>query len=93
MEPAKISKMKAAKYEALAVVNCSFEQLISALYTLEKRVDMGEDHAHDHEIILSAIWSRINTRALAQITARELEDKNDYGKMRVAIEKRIMWQK
>jgi hypothetical protein len=51
---------------------------------------MGEDHAHDHEIILSAIWSRINTRALAQITARELEDKNDYGKMRVAIEKRII---
>jgi hypothetical protein len=81
--------MKAAKYEALSHANRSFEQLISALYKLEKRVNMGEDYAHNHEIIFSDIWARMNTRALARITEFELEDKNDYGKMRAAIEKRI----
>jgi hypothetical protein len=85
----KLNEMKAKKYESLAAVNRSFEQLISALYKLEKRVNLGEDYAHDQEIIFKDIWARINTRALARITEFELEDENDYGKMRAKIERRM----
>jgi hypothetical protein len=89
MKPAKTNEMKAAKYEALAAVNRAFEQLISAVYKLEKRVDLGEDYAYNQEIIFGDIWARINTQALARITEFELEDKNHFKLMRATLEKRI----
>jgi hypothetical protein len=87
-KPNKTNEMKAAKYEALAAVNRSFEQLISAIYKLEKRVDLGEDYAHNQEIILGDFWARINVLALSRITVFELEDKNHFKLMRASLEKK-----
>jgi hypothetical protein len=82
------NEMKAGIYEALALINRFFEQLISALYKLEKRVDLGKDYANNQEIMASDLWARINTHALASITKRELEDKNHFSRMRANLEKR-----
>ena len=87
-KPDETNEMKAAKYEALAAVNRSFEQLISAVYNLEKRTDLGEDYAYNHEIILSDLWAKINTNALSKITEFELEDKNHFTRMRASLEKK-----
>jgi hypothetical protein len=86
MKPDETNEMKAAKYEALATVNRSFEQLIAAVYNLEKRTDLGEDYAYKQEIILSDLWAKINTQALSKITQFELEDKNHFSRMRVSLE-------
>lgn len=86
-KPDETNEMKAAKYEALASVNRAFEQLISAVYDLGKRVDLGEDYAYNHELILSDLWARINTHALSKITEFELEDKNHFTRMRSSLEK------
>jgi hypothetical protein len=56
IHPDKTNEMKAEIYESLAVINHSFEQLISALYKLGKRVDLGEDYAYNQEIIASDLW-------------------------------------
>lgn len=87
-KPDKTNEMKATKYEALAAVNRAFEQLISAVYKLAKRVDLGEDYAYNHEIVFSHIWARINTDTLAKITEFELEDKNHFKLMRASLEKK-----
>lgn len=88
MEPSETNEMKAAKYEALAAVNRSFEQLISAIYRLEKRVNLGKDYAYNQQIIFGDIWARLNTHALARITKFELEDKTHFRLMRANLEKR-----
>ncbi|HEY1937457.1 MAG TPA: hypothetical protein VGJ33_05960 [Candidatus Angelobacter sp.] len=76
------NESKVEIYETLAVINRSFEQIISALYKLEKRVDLGDDYAYNQEIVASDLWARINTHALASITKRELEEKNHFSKMK-----------
>lgn len=86
----KTNEIKAEIYETLAVINRSFEQIISALYELGKRVDLGEDYAYNQEIITSDLWTKINTHALASITKRELEDKNHFSRMRANLEKRLL---
>jgi hypothetical protein len=86
--PDETNRMKAETYEALAAVNRSFEQLIIALYRLQKSVTIGEDYAYNYEIIFSDMWARINTNALAKITARELEDKNHFRLMRASLERK-----
>lgn len=87
-EKDKTNEIKAEIYESLAVINRSFEQLISALYKLEQRVDLGKDYAHNQEIIAGNLWARINTRALASITKRELEDKKHFNLMKASLEKK-----
>jgi len=84
----KTNEIKAGIYEALAIINRGFEQIISALYKLEKKVDLGEDYAYNQEIIASDLWARINSHALASITKRELEDKNHFGRMKDSLEKK-----
>jgi hypothetical protein len=84
----KTNEMKAEIYETLAVINRSFEQLISALYKLGERVDLGEDYAYNQEITASDMWARINTHALASIAKRELEDKNHFSRMKANLDKR-----
>jgi hypothetical protein len=82
------NEIKAEIYETLAIINRSFEHLISALYKLEKRVDLGEYYAYNQEIIASDLWARINTHALARIAKRELEEKNHFSRMRASLEKK-----
>lgn len=87
MQADETNAIKAEVYETLATINRSFEQLIAAIFKLEKRLDLGEDYAFNQEIIASEMWARINTHALARLTDRELEDKNHFSRMRTSIKK------
>lgn len=87
MQADETNAIKAEVYETLATINRSFEQLIAAIFKLEKRLDLGEDYAFNQEIIASEMWARINTHALARLTERELEDKNHFSRMRTSIKK------
>jgi hypothetical protein len=80
---------KAETYEAIAVINRSFEQIIGAMYKLQAKDLMSDEFLEDQEIIASELWARINCHILASITARETEDRSHFGKMRANIERRI----
>jgi hypothetical protein len=83
-----LSEMKAAVYEAMALINRSFEQIISAIYKLEPLGIASLGYVHSQEVITSEIWAKINCQMLARISKRELEDRNHYKRMRVDLDKR-----
>ncbi len=81
-------EIKAEIYEAIAVMNRSFEQIMTALYKLESKGVLGEDYAFDQEMPIREIAARINCYVLAQVNERELDDRNHYSKMRANSERR-----
>ena len=83
-----LNEMKAAVYEAMALMNRSFEQIISAMYKLEPLGIVSADYVHSQEVRTNEIWARINCDILARINTRELEDRNHYKRMRVDLDKR-----
>jgi hypothetical protein len=83
------NETKAEIYEALAVINRSFEQVISAMYKLETKGLVSDDFLQDQEIIASELWAKINCHILALVTMQETDDRSHYGKMRATIERRI----
>ncbi len=84
-----LNQRKALIYEALATLNRSFEQIVSALGRLEKAGIINSDYLQDQEIIASELWAKINCHILAGVTQNEADDRDHFGKMRATIEKRI----
>jgi hypothetical protein len=79
---------KAEVYEAMAVINRAFEQITTALYKLESKGVLAEDYAYSQEIPIREIAAKINCYILANVTERELDDRNHYGKLRASQERR-----
>ena len=82
-----LNEMKASAYEAMALINRSFEQIISAIYRLQTLGVVSDDYVHDQEVIASEIWTKINCHILASVSQRELEDKNHFSRMRISMDK------
>jgi hypothetical protein len=83
-----LHEMKAQVYETWGLINRAFEQIVSALYKLQKLGLLHEDYVQDQDTITNDLWTRINTQILKDVSAREEDDRNHYGKMRAAIERR-----
>jgi hypothetical protein len=84
----KTNEVKAGTYEAMAVINRGFEQIISAIYKLETLGVVSTDYVDAQEIIASEMWARINCHILTSITERELHDRNHFSRMRANLERR-----
>jgi hypothetical protein len=84
----KTNEMKAGIYEAMAVLNRSFEQIISALYKLETLGVVSGDYVEAQEIMAADMWARINCQILTSLTERETDDRKHFGRMRANLEKR-----
>jgi hypothetical protein len=82
------NETKAEIYEAMAVINRSFEQIMTALYRLESKGVLREDYAYGQEVPMREMAARINCYVLSQVNERELDDRNHYSRMRVSAEKR-----
>lgn len=82
------NEVKAETYEAMAVVNRSFEQIMSALYQLESKGVLEEDYAYNQQIAMREMLARINCHILASVSDRELDDRSHYSRMRASQEKR-----
>lgn len=82
-------KTKAEIYETLAVINRAFEQIIGALAKLEKMGVLNGDYVQDQDTVTNDLWARINCQILTDVSTRELEDRNHYGKMKATLERRI----
>jgi hypothetical protein len=83
----KTNEVKAGTYEAMAVINRGFEQIISAIYRLEKLGVVSTDYVNSQEVIASEMWARINCHVLTSITERELDDRKHFSRMRANLEK------
>jgi hypothetical protein len=86
MEP---EEAKAEAYEAMAAVNHAFQQIVSALTSLEARSMISADYLQDQQIIIRDIWARTNCQILAGLAVHEAEDRDHYGRMRATLERRI----
>ncbi len=82
-----MDQMKAEVYEAMAVINRSFEQILTALYKLESKGVLKEDYAYRQEVPIREMAAKINCYVLASVNERELDDRNHYSRMRVSMEK------
>jgi hypothetical protein len=82
------NETKAETYEAMAVINRSFEQIMSALYRLEPKGVLADDYPYKQELALREMSAKINCNILASVNERELDDQNHYSRMRVNAEKR-----
>jgi hypothetical protein len=84
----KTNEMKAGIYEAMAVINRGFEQIISAIYKLHSLGIVSDEYVEHEEIRASEMWTKINCNILTNVTERELDDKNHFSRMRANMEKR-----
>jgi hypothetical protein len=80
--------VKAEVYEALALINRGFQQVIEGLIRLQKRGVLDEDYVFTQQHITSALSAKINCHILASVTAREEDDRKHYTKMSVSLDKR-----
>jgi hypothetical protein len=90
MEPeiTELEQMKANVYDAWAVINRSFEQIVTALNKMENTGLLKWDYVHHQSVLTNDLWAKINCHILSEVNTRELDDRNHYGKMRVALEKK-----
>jgi len=79
---------KAEIYAAMAVINRAFAQITTTLYTLESKGVLAEDYAFSQELPIRELAARINCYMLSKVTARELDDRNHYSRMRANAERR-----
>ena len=78
--------MKAEIYQTLAELNSGFQQITESLKKLESEGVVAHRFVHKHSVKLSEISASINMHVLTMLSARETEDKDHYGKMRVTAE-------
>jgi hypothetical protein len=83
-----LHETKAEVFETWAVINRSFEQIISALEKLEKTGVLKWDDIHKQSVITNDLWAKINSHIMEAVGRREADDRNHYGKMRATIERR-----
>jgi hypothetical protein len=90
MEPeqTELEQMKADVYEAWAAINRAFEQVVTALHKMEKAGLLKWDYVHNQSVLTNDLWAKINCHILSEVNTRELDDRNHYGKMRSALEKK-----
>src|SRR6266853_329363 len=84
-----LEETKAEVYETWAVINRAFEQIIGALAKLEKMGVLSDDYVQDQNTITNDLWAKINSQIMRDVSRREEDDRNHYGKMRATIERRI----
>ena len=78
--------MTAEIYQTLAQRNSGFQQITESLKKLESEGVVSHSYVHKHSMTLAEISATINIHVLTKLTARETEDKDHYGKMRVTAE-------
>jgi len=88
-EDRELHETKAGIYEAWAVVNRAFEQIVNALGKLQKIGVLNDDYVQDQDTLTNDLWARINTQIIAGVSRREEDDRAHYGKMRATLERRI----
>jgi len=79
---------KAEIYEAMAIINRAFAQIMATLYKMESKCVLAEDYAYSQELPLREMAARINCYVLSKVNERELDDRNHYSRMRASAEKR-----
>jgi hypothetical protein len=84
----KTNEVKAGIYEALAVINHGFEQIITAIYKLHSLGIVSDEYVEHQEIRASEMWAKINCHILTSVTEREQDDRNHFSRMRANLEKR-----
>jgi len=84
-----LHETKADVFETWAVINRSFEKIITALDKLQKTGVLKWDYVHNQSVTTNDLWAKINSHIMEAVGRREADDRNHYGKMRAALERRV----
>lgn len=87
-EDMQLEQVKADVYETWAVINRSFERIITALDKLHKTGVLKWDYIHNQSVITNDLWAKINSHIMAEVNRRELDDRNHFSRMKASLEKR-----
>lgn len=88
-----LHETKAEVFETWAVINRSFEKIITALDKLQKTGVLKWDYVHNQSVITNDLWAKINSHLMAEVGRREADDRNHYGRMRATLERRVKGRK
>ncbi len=69
-----LEERKAEIFETWAVINRSFEQIISALDNLQKKGVLTDDYVTDQDTITNDLRAKINTQILKRVSEREEDE-------------------
>ena len=78
--------MKAGIYDALATLNRGFDATVESLKALQDEGALKAEYVQDQGVFVEELRAGINFMILQKLTARETEDREHYGKMRITIE-------
>ena len=81
--------MKADTYDGLNILNRGFADALEGLKKLQTEGVLGEEYVQDQTILASELLAGINGMILDKLKAREIADREHFGKMRVTIEARL----
>ena len=80
--------MKAEIYNAPAGLNRGFDVVLESLKVLQENGVVTAEFVSDNNTIIQELWSGINWTIVHKLNAREIEDRDHFGKMRSNIEER-----
>jgi hypothetical protein len=81
--------MKSEIYNALASLGRGFDVSIESLKLLHEQGVISEEFASDNSVRIQLLWADINWMIVHKMNSREMEDREHFGKMLEAIEKRL----
>ncbi len=81
--------MKAEIYNALASMNRSFDVTLESLKILHEQGVITAEYAQDQSIRIQELWAGINWTSVHKLNAREMEDREHFGKMRETVDARL----
>jgi hypothetical protein len=81
--------MKAGTYDALNSVNRGFGEVLQALQKLQANGVLAEEYVQHQTVLAEELLAGMNSMILNKLGTRELEDREHFGEMRLAIEDRL----
>lgn len=81
--------MKAEIYNALAALNRGFEVALESLTILQQEGVISADYLQQQREIAEEIRAGTNSVIINRLQGREVEDREHFGKMRIATEARL----
>ena len=80
--------MKAQIYDALAALNRGFDMAAESLTILQQEGLLNIEYVQDQSTLAEELRADLNYMIVHKLNARELEDREHFGKMRITIEER-----
>jgi hypothetical protein len=78
--------MKSEIYNALASLSRGFDVTLVSLKVLNEEGVITAEYVHEQSVRIQELWANVNYMIVHRMSAREMEDREHFGKMREDVE-------